>query len=154
MGCMSPGLKRVERVDAASTTGFRDERSWLVAVTAFLFVLLQSVCTAVATLSGVRLLIGAGSLAAAWAGVKYLDAMHGDAIRTPMLAIAVIGSIVNLYIVWRIRSLRARSSSSWRTQPAGPRTLRSENLQIALALLTLVLVGAEMVFHLKQKGHF
>ncbi len=149
---MSLGLKRADRtVEDASSV--REERSWPVAVTAFLFVLLQSVCTAVATLSGVRLLIGVGSLAAASAGIRFLDAMHGDAIRTPMLAVAVIGSLVNLYMIWRIRSLRVRPSSSWRAQPVTSETRRSENLQIALAIATLVLVGVEMCFHLQQKGH-
>jgi len=36
--------------------------SWLIGLTSFLFILLQSACTAVMAISGLRLLIGLGSL--------------------------------------------------------------------------------------------
>ena len=38
--------------------------SWLIGLTSFLFILLQSACTAVMAISGLRLLIGLGSLEA------------------------------------------------------------------------------------------
>jgi hypothetical protein len=64
-----------------------------------------------------------------------------------MMIAATLGSLVNLYVIWRIRSLRARPSSQWRTQPATPSQRRSEFFQIALALLTLILVAAEGITH-------
>jgi hypothetical protein len=64
-----------------------------------------------------------------------------------MMIAATLGSLVNLYVIWRIRSLRARPASQWRTQPATPNQRRSEFLQIALAVLTLVLVAAEGITH-------
>ena len=64
-----------------------------------------------------------------------------------MMAIAVIGSLVNLYVIWRIRSLRSRPSSQWRISPATPRQKRAEVFQIALAIVTLVLVLAEWITH-------
>jgi hypothetical protein len=60
---------------------------------------------------------------------------------------ATVGSLINLYVVWRIRSLRARPSSQWRVQPVTPKQRRSEFFQIALAILTLVLVAAEWISH-------
>jgi len=60
---------------------------------------------------------------------------------------ATLGSLINLYVIWRIRSLRARPSSQWRTQPATPTQRRSEFLQITLAILTLILVAAEGITH-------
>ena len=122
-------------------------RSWIVGLTSFFFILLQSACTAVMAVSGLRLLIGIGSLAAASLGLKVLDAIHGDAIRLPMMVLAVGGSVVNLYVIWRIRSLRARPSSQWRVSPVTPRQKGVESFQIALAILTLVLVTAEWIAH-------
>jgi hypothetical protein len=126
----------------------QERRSWIVGLTSLLFILLQSACTAVMAVSGVRVLIGLGALAAA-AGLHAPAAgFHSDAIRIPMMVLAVAGSIVNLYIIWRIRSLRARGSSQWRAQTVPARKIRAERFQIALAVLTLILVAAEYATHL------
>ena len=143
-----------DKIETAETSTAHPKRSWLIALSSFFFILLQSACTAVTALSGLRLLIGVGSLAAASAGVKLLVALHVDAIRIPMLIVAVAGSLINLYVLWRIRSLRARSASSWRTTPVTPKKKRDENIQIVLAILTLVLVAVEMGLHLHKHGTF
>jgi len=120
----------------------------MVGVTSLFFVLVQSACTAVMAISGVRLVIGLSALAAAGGLHRPAGGFHRDAIRIPMLIVAVLGSVVNLYVVWRIRSLRARPASQWRVVPATPKQRRNENLQIALAILTLLLVAAEYATHL------
>jgi hypothetical protein len=127
-------------------------RSWVIGLTSFLFILLQSACTAVMALSGLRLLIGVGSLAFAASGIKLLASIHGNAIRVPMELLAVGGSAVNLYVIWRIRSLRARPSSQWRVAPIPPAKSRAESLQIAIAILTLLLVAAEWTIHIILHG--
>jgi hypothetical protein len=93
-------------------------------------------------------IIGLGALAAAAGLHRPASGFHADAIRIPMMVLAVGGSIVNLYVIWRIRSLRSRASSQWRAQPVSAKTIRAERFQIALALLTLILVAAEYVTHL------
>jgi len=103
-------------------------------------------------LSGLRLLLGVGSLAAAAAGARFLGSIHGEAIRIPMEILAVAGSVINLYAIWRVRSLRARPSSQWRVGPVTPEKRRSELIQIALAILTLLLVGVEWAFHIYLHG--
>ena len=120
---------------------------WLIGLTSFIFVLLQSACTAVIALSGLRLLIGVGSLAAASLIPGFIFSIHTDKIRIPMMAIAVLGSVLNLYVVWRIRSLRARPTSQWRAQPVTAKQRRSETIQIVLSILTLLLVVAEALAH-------
>lgn len=127
-------------------------RGWLIAASSFCFILLQSVCTAVMAVSGLRLIIGIGSLAAASTGIKLLDTIHGDAIRIPMVMLALAGSLVNLYVIWRIRSLRSRASSSWRVTAATPSKKRAETLQIVLSLATMVLIATEWVGHLRFFG--
>jgi hypothetical protein len=141
---------RVDRGAAPAHEATR--RSWIVGFTSLLFILLQSACTAVMAISGVRVLIGLGSLAAAAGLHTPAKGFHADAIRIPMMVLAVGGSIVNLYVVWRVRSLRARPASQWRAQPLSAKQKRSENLQIALAIATLVLVAAEYATHLIVHG--
>ena len=122
-------------------------RSWIVAVGSFCFVLLQSACTAVTAISGLRLLIGLTSLTAASLIPGFIFTIHTDRIRIPMLIVAVVGSLVNLYVLWRIRSLRSRPSSQWRIQPPTAKQLRSERFQSVLSILTLVLVVIESAIH-------
>jgi hypothetical protein len=121
--------------------------SWLIGLTSLLFILLQSACSAVIAVSGLRLLIGLGSLAAASFIPGFIFSIHTDTIRIPMMVIAVCGSILNLYVVWRIRSLRARPASQWRVQPVTAKERRSETIQIVLSILTLLLVVAEILGH-------
>jgi hypothetical protein len=125
----------------------KEKSRWLVSLTSFLFILLQSACTAVMAASGVRVLIGLGALAAAAGLHRPAEGFHADAIRIPMMVFAVLGSLINLYVIWRIRSLRARPAAQWRARPVTPKQIRSENLQIVLATLTLLLVVAEWITH-------
>jgi hypothetical protein len=123
-------------------------RAWLVSLTSFVFVLLQSACTAVIAISGVRVAIGLSALAEATFGIHApAHGFHRDVIRIPMMIAATAGSLINLYVVWRIRRLRARPASQWRVQAATPRQRRSEVFQIVLAIVTLVLVAAEWITH-------
>lgn len=116
-------------------------------ITAVVFALLQSACTAVLAISGFRVLIGLSALAAA-AGIHVpAKGFHQDAIRIPMMVAALLGALANLYSLWRVRSLRARSASQWRIQPLTAAKRRSERLQFALAILTLILLAAEWVTH-------
>ena len=121
---------------------------WSVAVVSFGFILLQSACTLVMAISGVRLLIGLSALAAASGLNRPSSGFHADVIRVPMMIVAVAGSLINLYVIWRIRSLRARPSSQWRTAPTPRGKIRAENFQIVMAILTLLLVIAEQATHL------
>jgi len=130
-------------------------KAWAVNLTSLFFILVQSACTAVMAISGVRVVIGLGALAAATVGINGpATGFHRDAIRIPMMAIAVIGSLINLYVLWRIHSLRARPASRWRVQPATPKQKRSERIQSALAYLTLALVATEgITHHIIHHGH-
>lgn len=120
----------------------------LVSATSLVFIVLQSLCTAVIAVSGVRVAIGLSALAAATVGIHHpATGWHQDAIRIPMMVLATIGSLANLYIIWRVRSLRARPSSAWRMTPPTRKQLRSEWLQIFLAVITLALVAAEAITH-------
>jgi hypothetical protein len=118
-----------------------------VNLTGLIFALLQSACTAVLAVSGFRVLIGLGALAAA-AGIHApAKGFHQDAIRIPMMILALVGALANLYVLWRVRSLRKRPSSQWRMQPVTPARRRSERLQLVLSVVTLLLLAAEWITH-------
>ena len=122
-------------------------KSWAIGLTSLFFIMLQSACTALMAVSGLRLLIGVGSLAAATAGVHLLASIHTEAIRVPMELLALAGSILNLYSIWRVRSLRARPASQWRVAPVSAQKSRAESIQIVIAIVTLFLVAVEWAFH-------
>jgi hypothetical protein len=111
------------------------------------FAVAQSICGAVLAISGFRLLIGLGALAAAGGILTPLRRFHQDAIRIPMMALALAGAAANIYSVWRVRSLRARPAAQWRMRTISPQKIRSERLQLALSGITLVLLAAEWIMH-------
>src|SRR6267154_1354289 len=123
-------------------------RAWLVSLTSLAFIALQSACTAVMAVSGVRVAIGLSALAEATFGIHApAHGFHRDAIRIPMMILALAGSLINLYVIWRIRMLRARPSSQWRVQAVSGKQRRSELFQIALSVIALVLLAAEWITH-------
>jgi hypothetical protein len=112
-----------------------------------LFALLQSLCTAVLTISGIRVAIGLSALAAASGIYAPAKGWHQDAIRIPMLIVASLGAVVNLAVLAWIRHLRNRPSAQWRRRDLSSKEKRSERLQIVLAIVTLILVGLETWTH-------
>jgi hypothetical protein len=113
----------------------------------FFFAVLQSVCSAFIALNGVRLLIGISAFAAASSVLKLADRMHIDAIRIPMMLLALAGSLLNLIVLWQVWRLRKRPASAWRQQPVSARKKTSEWIQFSLSVLTLFLLAAEFFAH-------
>ena len=110
-------------------------------------VLLQSACTAVLTISGIRVAIGLSALAAASGIYAPAQGFHQDAIRIPMLILAAAGAIVNLAVLAWIWKLRSAPAAQWRKREISAKERRSEWLQVSLAILTLILVGLEVWTH-------
>jgi len=108
--------------------------------------LLQSLCTALLTINGIRVAIGLTAFAASGIAASILG-FHRDALRIPMLALATIGAVVNLLVLAWVWRLRAQPSAQWRKREIGAKQRRSERFQVALAILTLVLVGLETWSH-------
>ena len=113
----------------------------------FMVAMVQSLCTAVLTVSSVRVAIGLSALAAASGIYAPAHGFHQDAIRIPMLVLAAAGALVNLAVLGWIRHLRSRPSAQWRRRELSPRQKRSERLQVVLAVVTLLLVGLEVCTH-------
>ena len=115
--------------------------------TGIVFAVLQSTCTAVIAISGVRVVIGLSALAAA-AGIHApAHGFHQDAIRIPMMVLAFLGALINLFVIWKVRNLRSKPAAQWRQQPVTKIKLNSERFQVALSILTLLLLAAEWITH-------
>jgi hypothetical protein len=151
---ISPATEQVQSSTNSSKEGAEESRPRKMAVnTKFLnwsgivFALLQSACTAVIAISGLRVAIGLSALAAA-AGIHApAHGFHQDAIRIPMMVLAFLGAVLNLYVVGKVRRLRGQPASQWRQQPLTKKKLNSERFQIALSVLTLLLLAAEWITH-------
>jgi len=126
----------------------------VIAWSGFLFALLQSVCTFFTALDGLRLLVGAGALAAILQAGTVWDHFHANWIRVPMVVLAFAGSVLNLLILRRIWRLRSRPAAQWRLVPPSPRKIRMERFQFALALITIFLIGIEEVTHFRTFHRF
>src|SRR5260370_431916 len=119
----------------------------LINWSALLFAVLQSVCSAVIALNGLRLLIGLGAFAAASGALRLADRMHASAIRIPMMLLALAGSLLNLVVLWQVWRLRSRPASAWRQQAVPRQKIASEWFQFTLSVLTLFFLAAEFVAH-------
>jgi hypothetical protein len=113
---------------------------------------IQSVCSAFIALHGIRLLVGIGAVVLASSTWHLAERLHVNAIRIPVMLFALLGALLNLAALWQVRRLRRRTASAWRQQPLTHAQRRNEALQLALSLLTLVLLSAEWIAHLKLKG--
>jgi hypothetical protein len=132
-----------------STSTQAPARSGWIGWSSFFFAVVQSVCSALVAVSALRLLIGAAAFGAAIGLVKIADKLHFNAIRIPMMILALVGALFNLVAIWQVRRLRARSASAWRQKSLSSAKLNSERLQLALSILTLVLLAVEYFFHIK-----
>jgi hypothetical protein len=131
----------------------RDRVRTAVAWSSLAFAVLQSVCTFFAAMNGLRLGIGISSLVLAASTAAAIDHFHVDWLRVPMIFLAIVGSFVNLVVLWQIRRLRRLPAAQWRRSPQSPRTVRSERLQLALSVITLILVALEERQHLIWLHH-
>ncbi len=90
-----------------------------IAWSSFFFALLQSVCTFFFAANGLRFVVGLGSLVLSAGAGAMVDRFHADALRVPMICLALVGSLLNLAVVAQVRRLRRRPASQWRhSRPA------------------------------------
>jgi hypothetical protein len=115
-----------------------------------LFSVLQSVCTAVVALNGVRLAIGIGSLAMTTGLGATMEHFHQITwLRVVLLVGGLSGSILTLGIVLRAIRLRNRPAARWRRRPLSSKQKRMELLQVFLSLVTLLLIVVEEYLHFR-----
>jgi hypothetical protein len=136
-----------EPLESAVVTNELVRKRGLIAWSGLLFALLQSICGAVVAINGLRLAIGIGSLVLSTGAGAAVVRFHTDAIRIPMIVLALSGALLNLAILWHVRHLRQRPAAQWRIKPLSGREKRTELTQLVLSVATLVLVGVEEYLH-------
>lgn len=106
----------------------------------------ESLCVAAVGLSGLRVAMGLTSLLAAGAGGP-AKGWHQEWIRVPLLALGTAGALLSLLLLWNEEKLRRRSSSAWRMKPLTAKQRRVRWFQLIAAIVTLLLVAAEVITH-------
>lgn len=112
----------------------------------FVLAAVESICVAAVGLSGLRVALGLTSLLAAGAGGP-ARGLHQEAIRIPLLTIGAVGAAISLLLLWNEQRLRRNPSAAWRMRPLTTQQRRRRWLQLGLAILTLLLVAAELITH-------
>jgi hypothetical protein len=103
-------------------------------------------CAVLLMTSAYRVSIGATSLLSA-SFAQPFEWFHQDLIRLPLFAIAIAGSLINLYLLWNARRLRNRPAAAWRKVPLTDRERRTEWFQLLSSLATLLIIGGDFVSH-------
>lgn len=106
----------------------------------------ESLCVFAVGLSGVRVLLGLSSTIAAVAGGP-ARGFHRNGLRIPFLVVGTVGALLSLLLLWNEEKIRRNPSAAWRLRPLTKQQQRRRWLQIGLAVLTLVLVAAELITH-------
>ena len=106
----------------------------------------ESLCVAAVGLSGVRVALGLTSLLAAGASGP-AQGWHREGLRVPLLTIGAIGALISLLLLWNEDRLRRNPSAAWRMRPLTPAQRRRRWFQLGAAILTLLLVAAELITH-------
>ena len=106
----------------------------------------ESLCVFAVGLSGMRVVLGLTSTIAAVAGGP-AQGFHRSGLRIPFLVVGTIGALLSLLLLWNEEKIRRNPSAAWRLRPLTQRQRRRRWLQIGLAVLTLLLVAAEVVTH-------
>jgi hypothetical protein len=141
-----------EPLESSAVTNELVRKQGLIAWSGLLFALLQSICGAVVAINGLRIAIGIGSLVLSTGAGAAVVRFHGDAIRIPMIVLALLGSLLNLAILMHVRHLRHRPAAQWRVKPLSKHEKRTELTQLLLSLATLVLIGVEEYLHFSFHG--
>ena len=106
----------------------------------------ESICVAAVGLSGIRVALGLTSLLAAGAAGP-AQGFHRSALRIPLLAAGAIGACLTLLLLWNEERLRRNPAAAWRIRPLTKSQRRRRRLNLTIAIVTLLLVAAELITH-------
>ncbi|MBZ5523778.1 MAG: hypothetical protein LAP21_16210 [Acidobacteriia bacterium] len=86
-----------------------------------------------------------GSFAAG--AVSVARYIHRDIFRLPILAVAVVGAALNLYLVWNAQRLRNAAAAAWRKRPLTSQERRRIGIVVVLSVLTFAIAAWEILLH-------
>jgi hypothetical protein len=121
-------------------------RSRFVSLGALIFALLGAPCAAVGLIGPLALVLGAGSVLGAL-GPTVLPFLDSAPVRIPLLTLATLAAIANLYTVWHVRRLRQQAAAEHRFIPVTRLERRRTLGVLAMAGLSLFFVAFELYAH-------
>jgi hypothetical protein len=65
----------------------------------------------------------------------------------PLLTLGTVGALLSLLLLWNEEKLRRNPSAAWRMKPLTPKQRWVRWFQLIAAIVTLLLVIAEVVTH-------
>jgi len=108
--------------------------------------IIQGVCATAVFLSGIGTALGFSSLVAATAAGP-ATGLHANRFRIPMLALAGLGAVVNLVLLWNAERMRRNPSARWRMRPLSRRERWEKSIQLGASVLTLLRIAGELLAH-------
>jgi hypothetical protein len=121
-------------------------RSTILGWSALALAAVESLCAAAVALSGVRVLLGMGSLIAATAAGP-AQGFHREVLRVPILWASGAIALLNLLLLWNEHRIRQNPAAAWRLQPLTPKQRRQRWMQLSTSIAALLLILAEVVSH-------
>jgi hypothetical protein len=106
----------------------------------------ESLCVAAVGLSGIRVALGMTSLLAAGAAGP-AQGFHRNAFRIPFLVAGAIGACLTILLIWNEERLRRNPAAVWRIRPLTKSQRRRRWFNLTVAIVTLLLVAAEIITH-------
>jgi adenylate cyclase len=119
---------------------------------AVVFAVLGAPCAAIALVGPLAVLLGLGSLFAAFSG-SVLSVLDAAPIRIPVLTLATLGACANLYTVWRAARLRRQAEADGRFIELTRLERRRAGLVTISAVVTLLVVAFELYAHGNITNH-
>jgi hypothetical protein len=126
-----------------------DDRTALVSSGAsLLLATIEAVCVFVVSANGVAALVGSSGIVL----VEGARIFHEAAIRLPLLALATVIALLNLWMLFNTWRLRRSGASQWRMRPLQARERRRMMVIAALSVVTLLFVALELFLHHRLHG--
>lgn len=120
-----------------------------ISLGAAVFAILGAPCAAYALLGPLAVALGVGGLFSAGSALWFFDA---DAVRFPLLALAGLGAVANLYTARHARSLRRQTASQGQFVALTKRERRRSVWVVWASALTLAVAAFEIVAHIVYHG--
>jgi ABC-type uncharacterized transport system permease subunit len=108
--------------------------------------IIQGVCATAVFVSGISTALGLSTVAAATAAGP-ATGLHANRFRIPMLALAGLGAVVNLVLLWNAERMRRNPAARWRMRPLTRKERWEKGIQLGASILTLLLIAGELLAH-------
>lgn len=117
-----------------------------ISLGAVLFAILGAPCAAIALVGPLAVILGLGAVFAALS-THVLSFLDTDPIRIPLMTLATLGALANLYTVWYANRARQKAVDDDRFVPLTRLERRRAFAVVAMGCLTMTFVLFELVAH-------